>query len=90
MKDSEADILYFPSNSFSLYRDFSDTKDSLLFERRDPKVILANWNPQINIPFSRNWGSSFFLQLETGVSIALPIETDTTPEVPFSFLDFID
>jgi len=90
MKDSGVEILYFPSNSFSLYRVFSDTKDSLLFERRDPKVILANWNPQTNIPLSRNWGSSFFLQLETDVSIALPIETGTTPVVPFSFLDFTE
>jgi hypothetical protein len=42
MKDSEADILYFPPNSFSLYRVFSDTRDSLLFEQTDPKVKLAN------------------------------------------------
>jgi hypothetical protein len=60
MKDSDAAILYFPSNSFSLYRVFSDTTGSILFEQRDPKVKLANWNPQTNIPLSRNWGSSFF------------------------------
>jgi signal transduction histidine kinase/CheY-like chemotaxis protein len=90
MKDSEADILYFPSNSFSLYRVFSDTKDSLLFEQRDPKVKLANWNPQANIPLSRSWGNSFFLQLETNASTALPIETDTAAVVRFSFLDFAE
>ena len=88
MKDSEADILYFPSNSFRLYRVFSDTSGSILLEQRDLEVKLANWNPQTNIPLSRNWGSSFFLQLETDAGIALPIETDTTDVVPFIFLDF--
>lgn len=78
LKDSNSELLYFPSHTLDRYRVYSLASNTLLYDSglRNPNILI--WNPKTKISLGRSWGTSFFIQIQA------PSKSD----IPFVFLSF--
>lgn len=74
LKNSNLDILYFPSDTLDRYRIYSHDSNTVLYDSGLRNASILVWNPETMLPIRRAWGSQFLLYLEAPAESTMPFE----------------